>query len=159
MTDRMAIAIYEAGHCVAAWAVGSPVARLVTYGCWVEFDRTDPKALRRKAVVGWSGPLAQHRYQSIPPEQQAAMWHTVWSSDWRTLQLVDERVRAAAHKRADRILLVHWASVLAVADALLDHGELYRHQIDALIKETLPVLDARNYAACKTLIVDSLQRL
>jgi hypothetical protein len=27
-------------------------------GVWVTYDRSDPRALRREAVVTWSGPLA-----------------------------------------------------------------------------------------------------
>ena len=54
---------------VGAWAVGSPADRVFAHGCWVSFDRTDPRALRRGAAIGWAGPLAQGRYQPIPPEQ------------------------------------------------------------------------------------------
>ena len=72
MTDPMAICIHEAGHCVAAWAVGNPADRVFAHGCWVSFDRSDPKTPRREATISWAGPLAQGRYQSIAPEQRGS---------------------------------------------------------------------------------------
>ena len=133
-TDPMAICIHEAGHAVACWAVGNPADRVFGLGCQVSFDRSDPRTPRRRATVSWAGPLAQGRYHPIAPEQRAAMWDTGWSSDLRRLREVDERLHAATRQRADRIVTAHWAAIRAVADALLDHGELDRDQILNLIE-------------------------
>ena len=73
--------IYEAGHAVAAIALGTPVkcvsldkvTTLVRVGC--------PRAQYHEAVIALSGAAAETRYCGYSLEEQAKLWGGVWRID------------------------------------------------------------------------------
>lgn len=128
-------AYHEAGHAVAAIALGTPVKRasLDRVTTWVRPGCE--RAQRNEAIIALAGPLAEDRYQSYSLNEQAALSGSVWRTD---LDNALRRLRPAdslglAVREARGLVRQNWTSIEVLAAALLDRKALTGDEINAVL--------------------------
>lgn len=144
------IAIHEAAHAVAAYALSGRVysasVEAVDGRLGIVDSRCIHPAVRREEEVAFrlAGPLAEARYMNVPFETTFAA-----SSD---RERIEERIRAwngtgvaynktnifrEAFSIANRIVKEEWSAVARVAKALADRRRLEREELEPMIDANL----------------------
>jgi hypothetical protein len=129
-------AIHEAGHAVAACALGHAIVRVsLDDGCTTRW-RDHPRAHIVEAAIAVAGPTAERRYRAPSPAELEVLWREQWGTD-----LANARKHIAACD-ADPLVLVlevellvreHWTAIERVAAALEECSTLTGAEIDALM--------------------------
>ena len=139
--DRRRAAYHEAGHVVAAWALG-----LRVYAAAIGIDGDDAKG---KAVIDHDRPLplvdkiavcaagveAQHVF-GAPTSCRAGAMDEVEIA--KLTEHLDEKARLAqrneGYQRAHELILAHQAEVERVAESLLARGSINEAEIRGLLQ-------------------------
>ena len=127
-------AVHEAGHGVAARALGLRVVSISLRGVRMECpDSRDGR--RRFAIASFAGPLAEARHEGkLSDQEMARRWTNRWNGDLKNLLMdVDIGMLAPLHERAAALVEKHWSQIELVARELLARGSLNADEIDGLL--------------------------
>jgi hypothetical protein len=125
-----ATAYHEAGHCVAAHALGHQVISVSADGVYEQYRR-NPNATLTRAVIALCGPMAEHRYRPITKQQRAELWQGAWKLDRDKVICADDGERV--DRLAKRIVRDNWGKIELVAQVLLMRGSLTQDEVESLI--------------------------
>lgn len=150
-------AYHEAGHAVAAYALGRPLPELsmepeeealgtCSFSLWEAFEpepQGGPEAVERievEIITTLAGPLAEELATGVFHEEAAE------SDLLLTIELADlliggpeerEACLDALHERAEAILREHWSAVQALAEALVRKRRIDAARARSLIEGAL----------------------
>ncbi|BBY84701.1 hypothetical protein [Mycolicibacterium tokaiense] len=137
--DRLALAVHESGHCVAATLYGAQVLSSVVYEAGDGFNgmttyHGDTVPPGRELEFCYSGPYAEARWLAGGQHPTARQFHDVWSGHGRkdaaTLNLA-----GGTHQGAGVApLIAHcWPSVQTLAKKLYRAGEIHHEDVLAAL--------------------------
>jgi hypothetical protein len=132
------MAIHEAGHCVAARALGVKVKSATLDLVTTRHLRLDAEARRKAALISFSGPMAEQRLCTYSDAECAELWRSeVWGKDLtnaiRHLDASGGGLCAPVMRTARRLVRRNWRSIKKVAAALVERDTLTGTEIDELI--------------------------
>ena len=137
-TALMITAIHEAGHAMAAIALGTPVRAMTLHEVTTMVRRGCPVAQRNEAVIALAGAVAETRHCGYSLDRQAELWGDL--DAWRTdldnclRRLQPTEPIAPALDRARQLVNENWSAIGLLAQALLKHKELDGTAIVAVIQ-------------------------
>lgn len=137
--DRLALAVHESGHCVAATLYGAQVLSSVIYEARDGFNgmttyHRDTVPPSRELEFCYSGPYAEARWLAGSQHPTARQFHNVWSGHGRkdaaTLNLA-----GGTHlgSEVQPLLAAAWPSVLTLARKLFRVGEVHHQDVLAAL--------------------------
>jgi hypothetical protein len=105
------------------------------------FSKFDGEALYREAVIAFAGPAAERRLLECGVDDFSQLWNTAWSAD-RANALQHLRSMGAdpltvlqVMQQAEWLVNEHWSTILRVAEALIERGELDGYRVAMLIDQ------------------------
>lgn len=126
---------HEAGHVIAAVALGTPVRRATLHGVTTMVRSGCPRAQYNEAVIALAGPEGETRRHGYSASQCAELWgSSVWRDDLaNALRHLDGAEIAPALHQARRLVNENWNAIEVLAAALLDRKELNGDEINAVL--------------------------
>jgi hypothetical protein len=124
---------HEAGHAVAASVLGTPIKRASLDEVWTLVRVGCPRAQRNQAIIALAGAEAETKYCGHSLDRQAELWGVAWATDLAAVGDLERAAIAPALCQARQLVDQHWRAIEAVAQALLERGELTGADIHALI--------------------------
>ena len=125
---------HEAGHAVAASVLGASIKRAALDEVWTLVGVGCPRARRNAAIIALAGAEAETKYCGYSLDRQAELWGVAWATDLAiAMRDLDRAAIAPAIRQARQLVDEHWRAIEAVAQALLERGELTGVDIHALI--------------------------